>query len=163
MNLSPSPHKWIWNVLTTRICLFIWLCSHNSVPLWSVGFERFYYSWYSVFCVTVTMNHWFIFSVSVPLQIHSGRSLMSHMSCGSPSLQPSWIGCILIPSLTVFPANEGLPWNILFPIDLWHLWLHRNSFVFWNGVVDLNTQKLCIYKICWVLCFNTGVTRLING
>ena len=30
----------------------------------------------------------------------------------------------------------GIPWNILFPIGVWHLWLHRNNFVFRSGKLE---------------------------
>ena len=30
----------------------------------------------------------------------------------------------------------GIPWKVLFPLGVWHLWLHRNQFIFKTGKVD---------------------------
>ena len=30
----------------------------------------------------------------------------------------------------------GIPWNILFPIGVWNIWLHRNNFVFRSGKLE---------------------------
>ena len=38
----------------------------------------------------------------------------------------------------------GIPWNILFPIGVWHLWLHRNNFVFRSGKLERTYFKKCI-------------------
>ena len=36
---------------------------------------------------------------------------------------------------------KGIPWRIIFPLGLWRLWLHRNSFVFTTRIVDNQCWK----------------------
>lgn len=38
----------------------------------------------------------------------------------------------------------GIPWKVLFPMGVWQLWLHRNSFVFRTGKVDRSSFKRSI-------------------
>ena len=38
----------------------------------------------------------------------------------------------------------GIPWKILFPMGVWHLWLHRNNFIFKTGNVDRSCFKKSI-------------------
>ena len=39
---------------------------------------------------------------------------------------------------------KGIPWKVLFPMGLWHLWTHRNNFLFRTGVVDSQFWRKCI-------------------
>ena len=38
----------------------------------------------------------------------------------------------------------GIPWNILFPIGVWNLWLHRNNYVFRTGKLEQSYFKKSI-------------------
>ena len=38
----------------------------------------------------------------------------------------------------------GLPWKILFPMGVWHIWLHRNEFTLRLGRVDHSSYRRCI-------------------
>ncbi|KAL0006019.1 hypothetical protein SO802_013580 [Lithocarpus litseifolius] len=38
----------------------------------------------------------------------------------------------------------SLPWKIIFPMGLWHLWLARNNFLFKKGVIDTMIHIKCI-------------------
>ena len=38
----------------------------------------------------------------------------------------------------------GIPWKILFPMGVWHVWLHRNNFIFKTGKVDRSCFKKSI-------------------
>ncbi|KAK9991626.1 hypothetical protein SO802_026611 [Lithocarpus litseifolius] len=50
------------------------------------------------------------------------------------------INCIDEMNATV----KGIPWKVLFPMGLWHLWTHRNNFLFRTGTVDSQEWRKCI-------------------
>ena len=37
----------------------------------------------------------------------------------------------------------GIPWGIMFPVGIWHLWLQRNTCVFRMGVADIKAVEKC--------------------
>ena len=37
-----------------------------------------------------------------------------------------------------------LPRKILFPFDIWQLWLHRNQFLFSRGTIDTTFLHRCV-------------------
>ena len=39
---------------------------------------------------------------------------------------------------------KGIPWKVLFPMGLWHLWIHRNNFLFRTRTMDARVRRKCI-------------------
>ena len=39
---------------------------------------------------------------------------------------------------------RGIPWKVLFPMGLWFLWTHRNTFLFRSGSVDTHNWRKCL-------------------
>ena len=47
---------------------------------------------------------------------------------------------------TFVNSQHGIPWKITFPMGVWHLWLHRNAYIFRKGVVDEDFHMQCKRK-----------------
>ena len=43
-------------------------------------------------------------------------------------------------------SQHGIPWKITFPMGVWHLWLHRNAYIFRKGVIDVEYHMQCRRK-----------------
>ena len=55
----------------------------------------------------------------------------------------------------------SIPWKILFPMGVWHLWLHRNNHVFKSGKVERSWFKKCIKESAefYAIGFNAKAER----
>ena len=55
----------------------------------------------------------------------------------------------------------SIPWKILFPMGVWHLWLHRNNYVFKSGKVEHSWFKKCIRESAefYAIGFNAKAKR----
>ena len=153
---------WVWKVETLpKVHFFLWLCLHNSVPVGEVlgsrglnldpicnlcnkemesvehlvrGCEMAKDFWQELkvpYCVKDTFN--------LPI----GKWLESN--CRSEAIS----------------FFMGIPWKILFPIGVWHLWLHRNNFVFKSGKVERSWFKKCIRESVefYAIGFNAKAER----
>ena len=50
-------------------------------------------------------------------------------------------------AINAFRSNHlGIPWEVLFPMGLWLLWLQRNALIFRTGVVEPNLVGACVKK-----------------
>ena len=38
---------------------------------------------------------------------------------------------------------KGMPWKVLFSMGLWHLWIHRNDFLFRTGTINSQVWRKC--------------------
>ena len=57
-----------------------------------------------------------------------------------------------------FPSNHwGIPWEVLFPIGIWHLWLQRNAFIFRSGVVEPNLVGSYVKKGAEFFAIGLGI------
>ena len=55
----------------------------------------------------------------------------------------------------------SIPWKILFPMGVWHLWLHQNNHVFKSGKVERSWFKKCIKESAefYAIGFNAKAER----
>ena len=54
----------------------------------------------------------------------------------------AWLEINCIDKLNVMV--RGIPWRVLFPMGLWFLWTHRNTFLFRSGSEDTQNWRKCI-------------------
>ena len=60
-------------------------------------------------------------------------------------------------AINAFRSNHlGIPWEVLFPMGLWLLWLQRNAFIFRTGVVNPNLVGACVKKGAELFAFGLG-------
>ena len=60
-------------------------------------------------------------------------------------------------AVNAFNSNHlGIPWEVLFPMGLWLLWLRRNAFIFRTGVVESNLVGSCVKKGVEFFAFGLG-------
>ena len=127
--------EWIWKASSMpRIMFFLWLCIYNSVPTCEVlGSRGFTLDNTCPIChrVAESLNHFlrgcfyakdFWNKLGIPSDCKGSfvEDMVSwlHFNCTSKSFQ------------------HGVPWKIIFPIGVWHLWLHRNAYIFRMGIID---------------------------
>ena len=56
------------------------------------------------------------------------------------------LGVWLLLNCTSESSQHGIPWKITFPMGVWHLWLHRNAYIFRKGVIDVEYHMQCRRK-----------------
>ena len=60
-------------------------------------------------------------------------------------------------AINAFRSNHlGIPWEVLFPMGLWLLWLQRNAFIFRIGVVEPNLVGACVKKGAELFAYGLG-------
>ena len=145
LNLGSSSMSWIWKVDThPRVQFFMWLCSHSSLPTGEVLGSR-----------GLNLN---------PLCTicHQGNESVDHLLRRCFVAQDLWRKLKVPQGLLhtfdqtlkkwletnyatgIVSEHLGIPWKIIFPMGIWHLWLARNMFLFRSGVMDNMIYMKCI-------------------
>ena len=154
--------SWVWKVETLpKVHFFLWLCLHNSVPIGEVLGSR-------------GLNLDPIYSLC-----NKEMESVEHLVRGCEMAKDFWQElkvpyCVKdtfnLPIGKWLESNcrseaisffMGIPWKILFPIGVWHLWLHRNNFVFKSGKVERSWFKKCIRESVefYAIGFNAKAER----
>ena len=123
--------SWIWKINSLpRICHFIWLCHHNSVPVMEVIASR------GIECEAMC-----------PF-CNSDVETIIHMLRDCPFAAAFWrkIG--------------GCPWKTVFTFAIWSLWKHRNKVAFENTTLNPKLYDSCLkqaieYMYCVGKSFRT--------
>ena len=154
--------SWVWKVETLpKVHFFLWLCLHNSVPIGEVLGSR-------------GLNLDPIYSLC-----NKEMESVEHLVSGCEMAKDFWQElkvpyCVKdtfnLPIGKWLESNcrseaisffMGIPWKILFPMGVWHLWLHRNNFVFKSGKVERSWFKKCIRESVefYAIGFNAKAER----
>ena len=147
LNLCTSPISWVWKIKSNpRIIFFFRLVSHNSIPtcevLGSRGFtlDSYYSLCMECFESIIHVLHDCKYAKLFWTKLGVPHPLLNSFS--SPLLD--WLKANAVNS---FSSNHlGVPWEVLFPMGIWHLWLQRNSFIFISGLVEPNLIGTCVKK-----------------
>ena len=141
LNLETSPHQWVWKVSTSpRIKIFLWLCTHCSVPTKEVLGSR-----------GLNLNPTCELCGESPESIlHTlrdckvAKSVWKDLGIKEGNLEffglnlDAWLknNC----GMTSMYPRPHVPWKILFPQAVWMLWLHRNKAIFQIGKIEEGTS-----------------------
>ena len=137
LNLNTMSFNWVWKTDTPpKVQFFMWLCLHGSLPTAEVlGSRGLILDSVCKICnkENETIEHLFkrcdfVHNFWQQLQ----APIYTRNSFGLPFKEWLETNCRDPMNATV----KGIPWRIIFPLGLWQLWLHRNSFIFTTGIVD---------------------------
>ncbi|KAM3698353.1 hypothetical protein ACB098_06G182400 [Castanea mollissima] len=56
----------------------------------------------------------------------------------------------------------GIPWGIVFPMGVWHLWLQQNTCVFKFGTLDTKVAEKCIQSTAEFFAVGTRIKLPIS-
>ena len=145
LNLDTISVDWVWKVETyPKIQFFLWLCLHNSVPTEEVLGSR-----------GLRLD-------TICNLCHQSMETIDHLLRGCGFARDFWQQLqfpICMTETFNLPIGKwlevnckanikynrmGIPWKILFPMGVWHVWLHRNNFIFKTGKVDRSCFKKSI-------------------
>ena len=153
--------SWIWKINSLpRICHFIWLCHHNSVPVMEVIASR------GIECEAVCP----LYNSDAETIIHMLRDcpfvVAFWRKIGVPfDLKPTfsldilkWLETNCVCNLLI--KVKGCPWKTVFTFAVWSLWKHRNKVVFENTTLNPKLYDSCLkqaikYVYCVVKSFRT--------
>lgn len=121
--------EWIWKISTRpRIMFFIWLCWHNSVLTYQ-GIESL---------------------IHILRECSYAKSFWSKQGiptkCKGSFDETTMIWIKLNSTSKAFIDRYGLPWKVICPMSIWHLWLIRNAFSFRTRKIDENFHIQCLKK-----------------
>ena len=152
---------WVWKIEThLRIQFLIWLCLHNSLPIGEVlGSRGLNLNPIRTMCqksnesidhlfrgCDIAQGFWQ--SLKVPQSLRSSFCLFVR----------KWIEASCKSETT--SSHLGIPWKILFPMGLWHLWLGQNNFIFRIGIMDNMVLTKCIRDSAEI--FSIGTKSRLN-
>ena len=144
LNPVSVSYKWVWRTDTLpKIQFFIWLCLHDSLPTtYVLGSRGLNLDKMCRMCNkgNETINHLlrecevahlFWLQVQVPHYYRNSFKLPLK----------EWLEYNCKDEMNTIV--KGVPWKVLFPIGLWHLWLHRNDFLFKSGTTNPQAWRRC--------------------
>ena len=127
-----------------RIMFFLWLSIHNNVPTCEVlGSRGFTLDTICPICQreTETLQH-------LIRDCQYARNFWNKLGvpagCRQNFLED--LGVWLLLNCTSESSQHGIPWKITFPMGVWHLWLHKNAYIFRKGVIDVEYHMQCRWK-----------------
>ena len=143
----PFPEEWIQKMDTLpRICSFLWLCHHNSVPVREViaNASRV------IECNTVC-----------PLCRNCNKSILHLLRECPYAMQIQRKIGIPVPLEALFRLDvlqwlkvncqsnadilsDGIPWKTVFIFTIWALWKHMNRVVFENTTLNPDLHSACV-------------------
>lgn len=147
LNLSIDSCEWIWKISTTpRIMFFIWLCQHNSVPICEVlGSRGFTLDSSCSICYQGIKS-----LIHILRECSSAKSFWSKLGipteCKRSFVKITMIRIKLNSTSKALVDRYGFPWKVIFPMSIWHLWLHQNAFTFTIGTIEENFHIQCLKK-----------------
>ena len=147
LNLPTFTSNWIWKMnVPQKIIIFLWLCSHNSVPVREVLGSR-----------------GFTLDQACPLY-HSQVESINHLLKDCPFVVSFWnqiglpskvIQFFSLPLLdwlhfsgtfNIISKRHHIPRKVIFCFGIWSLWLNRNSIVHQRKQAAAPVIKDCIAK-----------------
>ena len=145
LNSDTMSLAWIMKTETIpRIQFFSWLCIRNSVPTGEVlGSKGLSLNPLCSLCLksNKSINH-LLQGCEVAQTFWQNLKFPHRLIESSNQSNRAWIetNC----KSRVVSSFLGIPWKILFPLGIQHLWLHRNNFIFKTGVIDRSVHSKCI-------------------
>ena len=136
---------WLWKLDTIpKIQHFIWLCFHNSVPVWKIFVDR------GIPCSTACPFCQNQEESIIHLLRDCPFALNFWKQLGVPQIFANFL-CLNLPDWfkqSCLCSNQvlanGFSWNVQFPFAIWCLWRHRNNVVFDNAPANPNLHLMCI-------------------
>ena len=153
--------SWIWKIDSLpRICHFIWLCHHNSVPIREVIASR------GIECEAVCPLCNFDAETIIHMLRDCPFAAAFWRKIGVPSDLKStfsldilkWLKTNCVYNLLI--KMTGCLWKTMFTFAVWSLWKHRNRVVFKNTTLNLKLHDSCLkqaieYMYCVGKSFRT--------
>ena len=129
-----------------KLLIFLWLCSHNSIPVREVlGSRGFTIDQSCPLCNNhvETIDH-------LLRECHASVSFWNQLGVPSKAIQSfglPLLDWLHINSTCGFTLRHlHIPWKTLFIFGLWTLWLNRNSVAFQGRQSNPSIAKICIAK-----------------
>ena len=129
-----------------KLLIFLWLCSHNSIPVREVlGSRGFTIDQSCPLCNNhvETIDH-------LLRECHASVSFWNQLGVPSKAIQSfglPLLDWLHINSTCGFTLRHlQIPWKTLFIFGLWTLWLNRNSVAFQGRQSNPSIAKICIAK-----------------
>ncbi|XP_075669750.1 uncharacterized protein LOC142639464 [Castanea sativa] len=144
LNLNTVSMSWVWKTTAPpRIQFFLWLCMHNSLPIREVlGSRGLNLNPTCPLCLkeTESLGHLLRtceFAQDFWQKLNYPRMLRE--SFNKPIKEWLEVNC----NTNSGPFYWGIPWSIVFPTEIWHLWLQHNACVFRIGIPDTKINEKC--------------------